>query len=83
MERRIIHLNIADFCVAVERLLDTGLRGQPLIIAVGIIGATVMPHAIFLHSSLTQSRPVSTAMYARSYVAEDSDFQPEAQGVMT
>lgn len=30
--------------------------GAALIIAVGIIGATVMPHAIFLHSSLTQSR---------------------------
>ncbi|MCB1970029.1 MAG: Nramp family divalent metal transporter [Geminicoccaceae bacterium] len=27
-----------------------------LTIAVGIIGATVMPHAIYLHSSLTQSR---------------------------
>ncbi|AGT07824.1 Nramp family divalent metal transporter [Paracoccus aminophilus] len=27
-----------------------------LTIAVGIIGATVMPHAIFLHSGLTQSR---------------------------
>ncbi len=27
-----------------------------LLIAVGIVGATVMPHAIFLHSGLTQSR---------------------------
>jgi manganese transport protein len=27
-----------------------------LMLAVGIVGATVMPHAIFLHSSLTQSR---------------------------
>ncbi|MFV2036100.1 MAG: Nramp family divalent metal transporter [Paracoccaceae bacterium] len=27
-----------------------------LLISVGIIGATVMPHAIFLHSGLTQSR---------------------------
>jgi manganese transport protein len=27
-----------------------------LILAVGIIGATVMPHAIYLHSSLTQAR---------------------------
>lgn len=33
MERRIIHLNIADFSVAVERLLDTSLKGKPLIIA--------------------------------------------------
>ncbi|MGV0084088.1 Nramp family divalent metal transporter [Rahnella aceris] len=29
---------------------------QALTIAVGIIGATVMPHAIFLHSGLTQHR---------------------------
>lgn len=33
MERRIIHLNIADFSVAVERLLDSSLRGRPVIIA--------------------------------------------------
>ena len=33
MERRIIHLNIADFCVAVERVLDPGLRGKAVIIA--------------------------------------------------
>ena len=35
MERRIIHLNIADFSVAVERLIDTSLKGKPLIIAGG------------------------------------------------
>ena len=31
-------------------------NGSALAIAVGIIGATVMPHAIFLHSGLTQNR---------------------------
>ncbi len=30
--------------------------GGALLIAVGIIGATVMPHAVFLHSGLTQYR---------------------------
>jgi manganese transport protein len=30
--------------------------GEALLIAVGIVGATVMPHAIYLHSGLTQSR---------------------------
>jgi manganese transport protein len=30
--------------------------GQALLIAVGIIGATVMPHALYLHSGLTQAR---------------------------
>jgi manganese transport protein len=35
--------------------------GEALLLAVGIVGATVMPHAIYLHSGLTQSRvPVHT-----------------------
>jgi manganese transport protein len=38
----------------VPRLEDDGA----LTLAVGIIGATVMPHAIYLHSSLTQARVV-------------------------
>ncbi len=33
MERKVIHLNIADFSVAVERLLDNSLKHKPLIIA--------------------------------------------------
>jgi manganese transport protein len=34
-----------------------GLAGpDSVVLAVGIIGATVMPHAIYLHSSLTQNR---------------------------
>ncbi|HTL53045.1 MAG TPA: hypothetical protein VL860_10750 [Planctomycetota bacterium] len=32
-ERAIIHLNVADFAVAVEQSLDAKLRGRPLIIA--------------------------------------------------
>jgi manganese transport protein len=36
----------------VPRLAD----GGAMILAVGIIGATVMPHAIYLHSGLTQAR---------------------------
>ena len=31
-------------------------NADALMIAVGIVGATVMPHAIYLHSALTQSR---------------------------
>lgn len=30
--------------------------GSSIMLAVGVIGATVMPHAIYLHSSLTQNR---------------------------
>ena len=32
-ERSIIHINVADFAVAVERLMDSRLRGRPVIIA--------------------------------------------------
>jgi len=34
-ERSIIHINVADFPVAVERLVDSRLRGRPVIIAPG------------------------------------------------
>ncbi len=32
--------------------------GESVVLATGILGATVMPHAIFLHSALTQNRIV-------------------------
>lgn len=41
MERTIIHLNIADFSVAVERLMDSSLRTRPLIIAPPVSRARV------------------------------------------
>ena len=31
---------------------------ESVVLAAGILGATVMPHAIFLHSALTQGRIV-------------------------
>ncbi len=36
-------------------------NGDELGLAVGIVGATVMPHAIYLHSGLTQARGRNTA----------------------
>lgn len=35
------------------------LTGSALYIAIGIIGATVMPHNLYLHSSLVQTRQIS------------------------
>jgi manganese transport protein len=35
-----------------------GLHGESLFIAIGILGATVMPHNLYLHSALVQSRAV-------------------------
>jgi manganese transport protein len=40
----------------VHTLLPQIADTQALVLAVGIIGATVMPHAIYLHSGLTQTR---------------------------
>jgi manganese transport protein len=46
-----------DWSAAAVGLVTPSLPdGAALTIAVGIIGATVMPHAIFLHSGLTQTR---------------------------
>jgi manganese transport protein len=43
----------------VARGLIPGLEGtESLLLAVGILGATVMPHVIYLHSALTQRRIV-------------------------
>jgi manganese transport protein len=36
-----------------------GLSGESLYIAMGILGATVMPHNLYLHSALVQSRAVA------------------------
>jgi manganese transport protein len=40
----------------VHMVVPTIPDAQALLLSVGIIGATVMPHAIYLHSGLTQSR---------------------------
>ncbi len=42
----------AAFHIVVPQIADA----QALLLAVGIIGATVMPHAVYLHSGLTQAR---------------------------
>ena len=42
----------AAFHAVVPEIADP----QALLLAVGIIGATVMPHAVYLHSGLTQAR---------------------------
>ena len=46
---------------ALHTVLPQLADGQALLLAVGIIGATVMPHAVYLHSGLTQARtPVAS-----------------------
>jgi manganese transport protein len=54
----LIELFIApvDWREAAHSLAPTLPDHAALLLAVGVIGATVMPHAIYLHSGLTQSR---------------------------
>jgi manganese transport protein len=40
-------------------LIPSALDGSALYIAIGIIGATVMPHNLYLHSSLVQTRSIN------------------------
>lgn len=42
--------------VAVHTLLPSLPNGQAVLLAAGMLGATVMPHVIFLHSELVQHR---------------------------
>ena len=67
-------LGVIALCYLIETYLDKpdwaqvayhavvpGFAGtQSVLLATGILGATVMPHVIFLHSSLTQSRIMAT-----------------------
>jgi manganese transport protein len=51
---------------AVHTFVPQLADAQALMLAVGIIGATVMPHAVYLHSGLTQARmPVRDAAERR------------------
>jgi manganese transport protein len=45
-----------DWSEAVRSLVPSLPDHQALLLAVGIVGATVMPHAVYLHSGLTQAR---------------------------
>lgn len=43
--------------------MGTAVRDpQALLSAIGILGATVMPHNLYLHSSIVQTRHVADAM---------------------
>ena len=55
-----------DGAEIVRALATPGLHGAEMAtVAVGIIGATVMPHNLYLHSALVQSRRIGDAPGAR------------------
>jgi DNA polymerase-4 len=41
-ERQVLHVDVADFPVAVARVVDPGLRGRPLVIAPPLVRAVVL-----------------------------------------
>jgi manganese transport protein len=49
--------------------------GDALLLAVGIVGATVMPHAIYLHSSLTQRRIVPRSAQEAARILRFSNIE--------
>lgn len=53
LEMFIVKPNIAEVATG---LIPSALNDKALYIAIGIIGATVMPHNLYLHSSLVQTR---------------------------
>jgi manganese transport protein len=53
-----LFISPVDWGEAARALVPTLPDSAALLLAVGIIGATVMPHAVYLHSGLTQSRVV-------------------------
>lgn len=55
-----------DFGATLDAILRPQLAGsESVLIASGILGATVMPHVIYLHSALTQDRIVPETAHAR------------------
>ena len=56
----LIQLFIAkpDLSTAITGLIPSKLNPAALYIAIGIIGATVMPHNLYLHSALVQTRKI-------------------------
>ncbi|MFY7899216.1 MAG: Nramp family divalent metal transporter, partial [Chitinophagaceae bacterium] len=48
-----------DLKLVAKGFIPTALNEKALYIAVGIIGATVMPHNLYLHSALVQTRKIS------------------------
>src|SRR6202158_1310937 len=65
-----------DWGAAVYHSVVPGLPdAEALLISVGIIGATVMPHAIYLHSGLTQARTPGRDEHERRLLVRISNHE--------
>jgi manganese transport protein len=47
-----------DLGLVAKGFIPTPMNNEALLIAIGIIGATVMPHNLYLHSALVQTRKI-------------------------
>ncbi|WP_322053998.1 Nramp family divalent metal transporter [Paraburkholderia bannensis] len=61
--------------VARHALVPSLPGGGALMLAAGIVGATVMPHAIYLHSGLAQSRVASSTARERRMLIRFSNLE--------
>lgn len=61
--------------VAVHAVVPQLADGKALMLAVGIIGATVMPHALYLHSGLTQGRIPARTDRERTRILSASNWE--------
>ena len=80
---------VISLCYAVEMFIAPVAWGQAalgtilpslpdnaaLMIAVGIVGATVMPHAVYLHSGLTQHRAPARGNHERRQLVRFSNWE--------
>ena len=53
--------------IGIHVLLPSLPNGQAVLLAVGMLGATVMPHVIYLHSQLVQHRNGDTTIKAKKH----------------
>jgi manganese transport protein len=60
---------------AVHMIVPSLPSSEALLISVGIIGATVMPHAIYLHSGLTQGRAPARNKRERATLLRYSNYE--------
>lgn len=62
--------------VALHTLIPSLPNGEAVLVAVGMLGATVMPHVIYLHSQLVQCRktPATDEQKLRHYRLERMDI---------
>lgn len=55
--------------------------GDSLVLAMGIVGATIMPHAVYLHSAIARPAPANAANATGAAGAQDAGGVPGARQV--